>query len=122
MVDDTSSECVYESQRIEDGASPLRPERKVIDLTSTESHLEENVHPQTPLRSDDCPRNASVPPQRNDNHNHLQNQNTIKSTDKSEQIPSSTTSTSQSFLGAGRATEATARMEELQLQLSMSRM
>ena len=120
MVDDTSSECVYESQRIEDDASPLRPERKVIDLTSTESQLEENVRPQTPLRSDDCPRNASVPPQRNGNHH--QNQNTIKSTDKSEQIPSSTTPTSQSFLGAGRATEATARMEELQLQLSMSRM
>ena len=48
---------------------------------------------------------------------HCKTPNVTSIQDGCEQIPSA--SSSQSFLGAGRATEATARMEELQLQLSM---
>ena len=115
-----SVECSGQGELVAVTSSPRSPsEIQVIDpdLNSTRASQTENDHTDSTSTRVHPPANLIQLQDVNSSVTHGQTPNGTMTQDACDQIPS--TSSSQSFLGAGRATEATAQMEELQLQLSM---
>ena len=115
-----SVECSRQGELVAEISSPLSPSETLVidlDLNSTRASQTENDHTDSTSSRVHPPVNQNQLQDINSSMTHCQITNGTMMQDGCDQILS--TSSSQSFLGAGRATEATARMEELQLQLSM---
>ena len=115
-----SVESSGQGELVAEISSLLSPSETLVidlDLNSTRASQTENDHTDSTSSRVHPPVNQNQLQDINSSMPHCQTTNGTMMQDGCDQILS--TSSSQSFLGAGRATEATARMEELQLQLSM---
>ena len=87
-----------------------------LDLNSTRASFTENKHIKSTSTTLHLPVHPNLLQDLSSPANHCQTPNGTMIQDGCDQMPSA--SSSQSVLGAGRATAATAGLEELQLQLS----